>query len=488
MARPKSLLRLNSLTDTEQQIRESAYSNITVGTVVDTNDPHQMGRLRVACPAFGDFPDRPEMLPWCQYGAPFGGASELNTRGPEDAETDGRVGYGMWAIPAVGAQVLVVCIDGNPDFRVWLGCLYPYSTPHTMPHGRYTKSDDVDNPGEPEGPLSSTEKPIQPLYDNLKSAFGPNKRGNHEWKTRGADYSVSRLESSRITEYTESQLSDDPEQGYSPSRHEPDRDPWMTDKQYHSQTVALTSPGFHSITMDDRIDNGRIRIRSTSGHQVIFDDTNERIYVSTAEGKNWIELDKNGNIDVYTERRLSVHAAKDMNFTTDETFRVHAKKGIHLHSDDEVRITATKDVNVKTEANIRTRSAESTMFDAGTEIHTNAGTHIYTTAGNTLHVKGSGVNLQSTATFDILASGNLTQTGSRIDLNGPSASSATPAGASSPAPAYWTNRVPLHEPWARTLTADEFGFTHEPQLPYDDPSVGKKEGSETIPRNPHWKR
>ena len=33
---------------------EESFTNITIGEVVDTNDPQQMGRVRAVCPAMGD--------------------------------------------------------------------------------------------------------------------------------------------------------------------------------------------------------------------------------------------------------------------------------------------------------------------------------------------------------------------------------------------------------------------------------------------------
>ena len=107
----------------------------------------------------GDRPDAPvTSLPWAMYCSPFAGTLSCGTRGPnpEKSVTEGTVSYGTWMIPKVGAQAFVMCLDGNPMYRVWLGCLPGQFLTHTMPMGRFFSEGT-------EGPFSSTEKTIEPL-------------------------------------------------------------------------------------------------------------------------------------------------------------------------------------------------------------------------------------------------------------------------------------------------------------------------------------
>ncbi|MHA2404853.1 MAG: phage baseplate assembly protein V, partial [Candidatus Kariarchaeaceae archaeon] len=115
------------------------FYGVTIGTVVDTNDPQQMGRVRAQCIALNDPKNGDvDQVPWAMYAAPFAGTVQRGTRGDENTEVSGPVAYGMWAIPKVGSQVLVMCLDGNPQTRVWVGCLHTELAPHTMPHGRFS--------------------------------------------------------------------------------------------------------------------------------------------------------------------------------------------------------------------------------------------------------------------------------------------------------------------------------------------------------------
>jgi len=79
-------------------------------------------------------------------------------------------------------------------------------------------------------------------------------------------------------------------------------------------------------------------------------------------------------------------------------------------------------------------------------------------------------------------------TGKTIDLNGPPAEDADP---SEEKEAFWTNRIPQHEPWGRimmTNTDNDSGNSHTLELSYDDANVGKKELTDTISRGPFWRR
>jgi hypothetical protein len=474
---------------------------MTLGTVVDTNDPQQMGRIRIVCSQWGDsFDTDINDIPWSMYCTPFGGQVSIGTRGPGLQTTDGGVSYGMWAIPKVGSTVLVACIDGDQQYRIYVGCVFDQFTPHTLPHGRYMFDDHpaLEKTGarmKPYGPFSSREKLIQPLADNIKQAFGNHDDPNFEWRSRAADHTVSSIDVAHL-DYTYSKVADDREvafdnwnstQGYQSSRIDPKAITHDGQKNKDSLTYCFTTPGFHSMSMDDRQENCRIRFRTTSGHQILLDDTNERIYISTARGNNWIELDQDGNVDIFSANKVNIHAEKDINFTSDETIRMHAKKGIHLVSKDEIRIQADKDIHVRTDTNLRAHAKDNIHILSDRATHLSQGESLYISAGAVIHAtSASTMHLTSGSTFNILAGGDIINTGSNIHLNGPAATAATAATVPNEQPAKWTNRVPQHEPYARTMPKTD--FSHDPEFKYTDKQVNRQERGRTIIRGMYWRR
>lgn len=483
---------------------------LTVGTVVDTNDPQQMGRVRAVCPFFGDtFDMLITDVPWALCVTPFAGANQVGTRGPGLDSTDGYMAYGLWAIPKIGAQVIIGFLDGNVQQRIWLGCLHDQLTPHTMPHGRFMFDDhptleednDFFQDGEvrPFGPYSTEEKFIKPTKDNLKTAFTSDDSTRdgkkYEWRTRGADYSVSAVDLEDLVA-TWSQHADDKDyvyeewmnrQGYQLSRIRPDLQSPLTQHNFDNQVTALVSPGFHALSMDDRQENCRIRLRTTSGHQVILDDTNERIYIQTAGGENWIEMDQKGNIDVFTSNKVNIHAAKDINFTADETIRMYAGKGIHMYSGDEVRLQAAKDVHFKFAQNWHTHVSQDVYIQTDQDLNVKSGQASYWQSVDNIEVKsGADLNLTSGGTTNQNAGAAIIETAPAIHHNGPGATTAAPATSPSELAAYWTSRVPDHEPWGRVMTKDD--TTHDPEVSYTDASNGKVERGVAIPRGTYWRR
>lgn len=517
MAKPRSITRLHKVSGTK-----NFETNITLGEVIDTNDPQQMGRLRVLCPAFGDSDDMlVGSLPWAMYASPFAGALDSGTRGRGSDSFQGPVAYGMWNIPKVGAHVLVACIDGNPSQRFWFAAVFPQYLTDTMPHGRFTYSTQVD--GKPEGPMSSTERPVEPLYTNQTTAFtnpdiGVDPRKSFEYRTRGADNQVaaltkdffgipdapviSELADDRFTTFTEAdgeQITSN--QGYGKSRIEPDVQFPNTDGvNWDPQSYSWTSPGFHAISMEDRAEGCRIRIRTTGGMQVILDDTNERIYIGTAEGQTWVEMDEKGTIDVFTDQTFSVRSKGDINFTTDQTFRVQAKQGIHLASEDEVRIDAKGsnggDLNVHAKNALRVHSEGGTFLQSDDVLNVKTASNIFLQSNGEINIKaGSNTFIQTDGQLNLKAAGMILGTAAQIHLNGPDASPASAATAAQEKAAFYASRVPDHESWARVYTkktdADTDGPNSSvPEYGYDDPQVGRGSAQRDInfDRNPLWKR
>ncbi len=508
----------NTLKHSNQQNSSDQLNNfLTIGNVVDTNDPLQMGRLKISCPGFGDNPDKAvKDLPWSIGVSPLMGITAAGTRSSQNSDVDGPVAYGMWNIPSVGAFVLVGCVDGDSSNRFWIGCLSPMSLTHTMPHGRYIYAGGGTENGAPDGPLDSTENPIQPLYSNFTKAFSKNNesvpgtpsdpRRNMEWRTRGADTQVSanseetivnggvlskladhRIGSFKYTSVTEEDGSTRISEGhgYGLSMEFPTKFVKETGGiNYDSMTYSWTTPGFHSISMNDSDFNNRMRFRTSTGHQIIMDDTNERIYISTAEGNTWVELDKCGNIDIYSGRNLSVHAQGDINMTTDQAFRVTAHNGIHLHSNTDIRLSSVNDTHIQSSGTLKLHSKSSLNLQTDADMHQRS--------ADSFRILSSG------GTMNIRSSENTLITGAEIHLNGPDAAPADNAEEKS---AFLTSRVPEHEPWARTFmnpaSSDTDGPSaggqqnkHEPEYSYTDPNIGRKSSREkdNYNRGPLWHR
>lgn len=354
------------------------------GSVVDTNDPQQMGRVKIWVPGLDGDMYNIDDLPWATYMSPFVGQTRDYPAGPESSKTSGFVSYGFWAVPKAGALVVVGFLYNDPNRRVYLGSYFRDHGNRSLPTGR-NRSDLAQTP------VSDTFEAIEPQTTNLKAQFN-NKLTAPEARTRGA------YERAVAQDKTDKDGAEGYQRGLVDSVDD------RGNPIYESQSYVLTTPGRHSIIMQDNPETGRVRIKTAAGHQIILDDANERIYVSTAKGASWIEMDQDGRIHVYGADSFSLSTGGDLNMTAAGNINMSAGGAVNVQSGGAMRLAACGAMNIS----------------------------------------GAGVNLDSSAGFNILAAGDLLQTASNIHLNGPGAGAAecpeTPS------------TIPTHEPWARAAS------------------------------------
>jgi hypothetical protein len=272
----------------------------------------------------------------------------------------------------VGATVIIGFLYGDRNQRFYLGSYFPEHGNRSLPLGRNSTG----------GPQTDTLETLEPSTSNLNAQFQGD-LGASEAQTRGA----------YERQVAQGKTDKDGTEGYQKGVAEGGLDP---------QTYCITTPGRHSIIMQDNPSSGRVRIKTAAGHQVLLDDANERIYVSTAKGASWVELDQDGRVHVYSGDSLSIASGGDVNISAKGNFRVSAGGNIDLGAAGHAYLSGCSDVALSSDG---------------------------------------GLFLESGGAMNFKAGANLIQTGSQIHLNGPGAASA-------PCPDP-TDVIPGHEPWTR---------------------------------------
>jgi hypothetical protein len=358
--------------------------SIVDGVVVDTDDPQQMGRVKVWCPALDGPTYTLENLPWANYVSPLAGQTLNYPAGTSGAIAPGYHSYGFWAIPKRGASVLIAMTYGDVNRRFYIGSYFSDHGNRSLPAGRNKAG----------GPMTDTMDPVQPQTVNLNSQFS-GKLDSPQAKTRG---SVERqvAQDKDIKDGTEGYQSNVVDEGLDP------------------QTYCLTTPGRHVILFQDNPENSRVRIKSAEGHQIIMDDANERIYVSTNAGKTWLEMDSDGHVHLYGAASVSVTSGGDINFTAAGNFSATAGGNLNLSAGGHARVTGCDDVSL---------------------------------SGKVLNITSGGV-------MNLLATGELKLTSPQIHMNGAKAAEAPCADAPS--------ITPNHEPWDRPATKGQRGQHWKP--------------------------
>lgn len=207
-----------------------------------------------------------------------------------------------------------------------------------------------------------------------------------------------------------------------------------------SNVSGFLTPGGHSIVMDDGTlayqdqvvsvpdrsraenQNNLIRMRSGAGAQILINDSAGLIYIINQTGSGWIQLDNDGNIDVYGEGHISMRTEQNFNVYADGDFNVESESiNMRARGEQGIKIeAATSNVNIKSKLDTKI------------------------TADRNMHLK---------------ALGYIRMTAPMIDLNGPAALAAiAPTMHNIPANRGVNRssvpRVPEHEPWGGHLATE----------------------------------
>jgi len=341
--------------------KDESYVNINAGPYVavvkQNSDPERMGRIKVLVPALSKTNDpKVSDLITCQYLTPFYGVKSLNATGKNDPYdyASSQHSYGMWATPPdIDTRVLVIFAEGKIDQAFWIGCIQDAYTNHMIPgiaSSEQTRTKDVKGhhsaglsketvygttsvpAGEVNkrawdlngGDYNKISKPIHPLAETLR------KQGLIQDAVRGTTTSSARRES--------------PSTVFGISTPGPlDRSPGA--KKYKlgardavQDQVVNRLPG-HTFVMDDgdlQQENQHIRLRTSTGHQILLHDTEGVIYIGNASGESWVQLASNGAIDIYAGGGVNVRSTNNINFHSDANINMFAKGQIKMKAKDKV--------------------------------------------------------------------------------------------------------------------------------------------------------
>lgn len=306
---------------------------------------------------------------WCIRTTPFGGTYN----DPSGNQISSGIFY---SAPEVGNEV-IVAFTGDFDKGIILGVI----------------PDRINNMLGP-SVAATAEGTFAPAYDVPKTRTSDAELPSEHpqaasLRTQGLDADITR----------------------GPSQANPTRDA-------NSRMVGMSSPRGHSIVLDDGFGeddlNNQIRIRTSGGAQILIDDNNGFIYIINQNGSGWMEINRNGDFDIFSGGSVNIHTTGNFN----------------VHSDGAINFQAQAGIGMKT-----------------------CGDFMMESSGGNIHMASSGnINLSADANGNLKMAGGLRVTAKRIDLNGATAESAkTPTSnnliGNKNVTESTVGRVPEREPW-----------------------------------------
>jgi len=153
--------------------------------------------------------------------------------------------------------------------------------------------------------------------------------------------------------------------------------------------------GGHTFVMDDGDWAGRdqlVRLRTSSGHQILMNDSSRILYIGNSDGSVWIELTGPGHLNIYTGASVNVRAQGDLNF--------HADKNINFNAGQQINF-----------------SSGSTTTIQGQKINLNSAQKL-TIFGESIGIGSAGaLTINASGSASINGTGGLKMTGATITLN-----------------------------------------------------------------------
>lgn len=351
------------------------YPHPIVGIVKHNVDAAKTGQIRVLLKRMNGA--YPEDIPanWSKpisYMSPFFGYTP-NESGKNDygSFAGNPHSYGFWATPPdLGTEVLCIFANGDPNFGYYIGCIPKPGLNHMVPgigaednvilnkgeansYGGVTRLPvgEINNANEKQGTARTLSKQPRPVHSYQAATY--NKQGLLRDRDRGPISSSAQRESpSRVFG-----ISTPGRPIYAGGFTDDNIKAAVKNSSIPDSSLKVTGRvGGHTFVMDDGDIEGNdqlVRLRTASGHTILMNDAAQTLFLIHANGQSYIELGKEGTIDMYASNSVNIRSQGDLN----------------LHADRDININANRDLNVMG-VNMHLESQKNTTFFTGKTMNT----------------------------------------------------------------------------------------------------------------------
>jgi hypothetical protein len=438
-----------------------------IGIVKNNIDPSRSGRIEVFL-LRGNSSKEDSPASWIpvNYMSPFFGYTQNTSSKDDSGKYLGNPNsYGMWMTPPdIGTEVLCVFLNGDINFGYYIGALpkpgMTYMTP-ALGAGSYV----IPNSGEAKSfggakrlPVTEANNANKKIKDSSTLADSP--RPVHSYQATIL-FNQGLLKDPDRGAISSSSMRESPSHVFGIST--PGRPIYQGgyDDKSIGAAIKADAPnenfkiigrrGGHSFVMDDGDLYGKdqlIRLRTAGGHTIIMNDYAQTLMIMHANGQSYIELGREGTIDMYSTNSVNIRTEGDLNLHADRNVNINAGGDLKMsgkntkieglqtvtqYAGDTFQSYSKGDYTVKTESNYAVsgagdigHKAKGTIFINGGKKKPNVKINSGEISTNPAEVKQVDVNVLSDTLFD--------------DSKG-----------YNPAPAKLTsivNRAPTHMPWA----------------------------------------
>ena len=384
-----------------------------LGIVKDNVDPKRSGFIKVyISDNSGLDPENKDNWRSVRFLSPYFGFTRPDS--PSDSfgnYKNNPSSYGMWmAPPDIGTSVVCIFLNGDPNYGFYIGCV-PEPDALQMVPGIGATDNIIPNSGEAQSYGGATRLPVTNINTNNKSVSDT------------PDYLTA---PKPVHSYTSAIMFQqgvlrDPVRGpisTSSQRETPSRVGWgvstpgrpIYEGGYDDKTIAdnlkeqnakslrvISRRGGHSIVMDDGDIIGRdnlIRIRTSLGHQILMSDDGQTLMLLHSNGQSYIELGKEGTVDIFATNSINLRTQGDINLHADNEINFHAAKNLNVQGDN-IHLNSEKEYKQRVGSNYSNYTTGTHLTKVGGAMSMESGGDISMASGAQAYVNGSKVLLNS---------------------------------------------------------------------------------------------
>jgi hypothetical protein len=445
-----------------------SYPFAVKGIVKQNVDTIRTGRIKVYIADFGAL-DPTDSNSWVtvSYLSPFYGflpgdyAPSTTNNSSFGSFLENPHSYGFWATsPDIGTEVVCIFLYGKKDFGYYIGCIPQPGITHMVPAIGATNDVFMDE-SESEKFGGATNLPtVEMNVQNNKLYNTPTfyDKTKPVHKVIAAQlWQQGLIRDSVRGTITSSSTRESPSQVFGIST--PGRPIYKgvtgasegeisknIDSSSTDQAKLIGRKGGHTLVFDDGDffgQNNLIRLRSASGHQITMSDDGQTLFIIHSNGQSYIELGKEGTVDIYATNSFNVRTKGDLNLHADNNININAKKQLNIYA-EEINVTSDKNTNVRVGENFSQQTVKNHTVKVDQSMSFLSKSNSSFKSDSVTYINGSKVNLNTGSSPTVPAEVKPIPVVQHSDTFFDDTQGWVPAPSKLPSV---NSRVPTHTPW-----------------------------------------
>ncbi len=444
-----------------------SYPFAVKGIVKQNVDTIRTGRIKVYIADFGAL-DPNDSNSWVtvSYMSPFygflaGDYSPGTGSSKYGTFLENPHSYGFWATsPDIGSEVVCLFLYGKKDFGYYIGCIPQPGVTHMVPAIGSTNDITLDNAEAEKFGGSSNLPTVEMNVKNTQlyntPTFYDEPKPVHKiiatqlWQQGLIRDSVRGTITSSSTRESPSQVFGISTPGRpiykgvsGGSENEIAKN---IDSASAEQAKLIGRKGGHTLVLDDGDllgQNNLVRIRSASGHQITMSDDGQTLFIIHSNGQSYIELGKEGTVDIYATNSFNVRTKGDLNLHADNNININAKKQLNIYA-EEINFNSDKNTNVRVGENFSQQTVKNHTVKVDQSMSFLSKSNSSFKSDSVTYINGSKINLNTGSSSTVPAEVKPIPVVQHSDTFFDDTQGWVPAPSKLPSV---NSRVPTHTPW-----------------------------------------